>query len=989
MQDINPPRADGQNQGDTEQDSLPPIIGVGSSAGGLEAFTQLLEHLPADFHGTLVFLPHLMINRESELVRIFTPLVKFPVSEIIDKEIPAARHLYVLPGYADVILAEGKFKLRVRNSDRLPHKPIDLFLNSLANEIKSRAIGVILSGTGNDGAEGLSAIKLAGGVCLVQSEESAKFPEMPRAAELACEGADFVLAPEKIALELDQLCRKPIHWQLSSQPEFAFNEMSLNKLFHALNKLTGADFSSYKFGTVGRRILRRMVLLKVNSLEEYIDYIELNQKEALQLFNDILINVTNFFRDPGIFEAMASKVYPTLIAQHNNASSLRIWVAGCASGEEAYSLAISLMEYLRSNNLPIKFQIFATDLSSVAIAKARSGIFKTASLQNIPAEYLQRYFTQTEDGYQISKFLRDTIVFAVHNVTRDPPFSNLDLVSCRNLLIYFNARLQARVLAMFHYSLRPNGYLVLGNSENVGEKFDLFRYIDNKNKIYARAPTSARPYADILVEQFYAQRAANGKDTTRGLKLDHEETIAKQADKLLLEQFAPVGFLVNENLRIIQFRGDTSFLLSPTPGSSSLTIMDMVRADLRYEIRSCISQALETGQTISKSVSMGTGDSVRHLILKAMPLNSKSLEGKYILLVVYDTTAAKPDDTKSFGLISIILRILKFFGVYKNPVADQSIDAMASFKEQLGQATRERDATNEQLRLTNEELLSANEELQSSNEELETAKEELQSSNEELHTVNDQVNTRNAELKVLHDNISNLLASIQTPVIMVDKSLKIRMVSPAAERLFNFIPSDVGRSIVDFNLGLDQVKLGELGQTVINTNQLLETQVTHRRAARFNLKVCPFKTKEQKVDGAVFSFVSIEALLVIDGSFKIQMINQSFLEHFKIAEKDLIGRNFLELDNSKWDNPQLRQLLTEVLSKRQTFENYEVVQKFPELGQRTLLLNAREIKGLNEQSELILSTCLFPNTYGSFIANIWTIIGRTQASDLCLGEQIS
>ncbi len=837
-----------------------PVVGVGASAGGLEAFMKMAAQFSADFGGAIVFVPHLSAAHKSDLVQIISRISKLPVSEVVAGASPQRGHLYVIPSSEDVTLIGGLFVLQSRSGGLPPHMPIDTFLTSLADQKKSQAIGVILSGTGADGTLGLCALRNEGGITIVQSEDTAKFSEMPLSAGLAVGGADFVLPPEKIVEQLERLCGDPVFLHAVTKPDgvFDFKESSLSELFKLLRKETGADFSNYKGGTIGRRITRRMILLRARSLEEYVDLVKSNPKEARLLFNDLLINVTSFFRDPDVFDGLRTTIFPALMKNYSAGNPIRIWVPGCATGEEAFSIAMSFMDFLQANKFPLDFQIFATDISSPSITKARTGFYRDDCLATVSEEYRQKFFTKVDGGYQIEKSVRDRIIFAAQNVIKDPPFSNLDLISCRNLLIYFSSTLQSRVLAMFHYSLRPAGYLLLGSSESAVERSDLFTCIDTKQKIFTRSASPTHQYADMLIEQYYSNGTSFGQQQNgQGGKLNNEESAIRQTDKMLLDQFAPVGFLINENLRIVQFRGDTSPFLSPTPGSSSLNVMDIVRTELRFDIRRYVSEAKESGRAISKNIEVEMGAHKQQYILKVMPIVGPSVEGEYFLIVFSKPGSAleklnSQAEKKSSGW---------WANLWKRPseaLFEKALKDLEKSKEQVRAAIEERDAMNEELRSSNEEILSANEELQSTNEELETAKEELQSSNEELHTVNDEIIARNQELRVALDDLANLLASSQIPIVMVGCDLKIRIFTPAAEKFLNFSPSDMGRHISDVNLGLDTVDLAELGKSVIDNAQVIERQVFLRQGGKFSLRVHPYKTSEKKLDGVIYSFISID-----------------------------------------------------------------------------------------------------------------------------------
>ena len=954
-----------------------PLIGVGASAGGLEAFSKLVAKLPADFPGAVVFLTHLSPDRPSDLVGILARCAKLPVSDIASGVVPQAGRIYIAVPRFDAVLHDGAFALIPRDPSPLRHLPIDRFFASIAAERGAQAIGVILSGTGCDGTAGLLTIKGQGGTTLIQSADSAKFSEMPLSASQACDLADFVLPPELIAEELDRLCRNLGHFAAPLDSAVEFPEALLNDLFMLLKQATGTDFSGYKLGTVRRRILQRMVAVRAQSLGDYLGILRADPEEVKKLFHNILINVTSFFRDRDLFEALDAVVVPALVQRLDQQKPLRIWIPGCATGEEAYSIAIVLLEFMRTRGIGFDFQIFATDISAPAIAKARIGRFKEGSLEQVSAELRQRYFTSTNGHYLASKQVRDHLVFAEHNVVKDPPFSRMDLVSCRNLMIYLSMPLQARVIGTFHYALRSNGFLVLGPSEGVGNKSGLFSCIDSKNKIFARSPAAALPFADPMLGPLFSGSVATGYAERGGERLTSELDIFKQTDKLLLQRFAPVGILVNENLRILEFRGDTSPFVAPTPGASNLTVMEMIRADLRIDVRNCVSKVIATGQAVSKAILCDVNGRPCRYLMEAMPVSGPTINGKYILVIFHSREKSATDYKLLLPWRALLGWWSMFWGSRGRLQTTAAEQENASLREDLAQSIQEGDIKNEELRSANEELLSANEELRSSNEELETAKVELQSSNEELHSVNDELKMRADELAATRDSVSNLLASSQIPVVMVDSGLNIRNFTAAAEELFKFIPGDLGRSIGDINTGLEQIDLAEQGKRVIDSGQTIERQVVNRHGAEYKMTISPFRSSDRRIGGAVFSFVSVdgiltqaekkallladrivstvrEPLLVLDSSLRVQMANTSFYKKFKTTAAEVLNAEVYELGGGLWNVAKLREMLAEVISKKLAFDDFEVVLNGSQTEQTTFLLNAREIHGINDKSDLIL-----------------------------------
>jgi two-component system CheB/CheR fusion protein len=966
----------GSNHGQP-QALLHPIIGVGASAGGLEAFSSLITHIPANFSGSLVFITHLSPDHKSDLVRILSGVSKLPVAEISDGLAPEHGHIYIAPPQADVVLKHGCFSLRQRSSASERHLPVDLFFTSLAEELGPSAIAVVLSGTGSDGSIGVRAVKEQNGYVFVQSADTAKFSDMPVNAGLACGLRDHALSPENIAAQLDLICRDPNFFNLTSDPTNFFAEPTLTQLFALLAKETGTDFSGYKSGTVARRIYRRMYQLGVKTLEEYLEILQKKPEEGKNLFREILIHVTSFFRDPGLFQALATAVFPRFANRQAPQAPLRIWVPGCASGEEAYSLAIALLEYFAHNHLEADFTIFATDISATAIAKARAGLFAETSLHHLSGGRRKEFFSKSPQGYLVNKRVRDHLVFAVHNVIKDPPFSNLDLISCRNLMIYFAVPLQQRVFNTFYYALRPNCFLVLGASENVVVKSGLFTCIDNKNKIFSRSPLPGPHPGRVLLEPPVLHYGMNRPADIGNKALTSEENIIAQTDKLLLKRFAPVGILVDENYQILQFRGDTSPFVAPAPGSANLSVMEMMREELRLDVRACVSEALATGHTASKAVAIKEQGHLQHYFMEAIPVPESRQSGK--LFLVLFTKQRSPQSEKS--PIKLWRRIINWCAPLRQPreqmLAVEVESENAKLRQQLAHTIAQSDAQNEELRVGNEELLSANEELQSSNEELETAKEELQSSHEELQTINDELKSSHDAVISSRDMLTNLLASSQIPVVMIDCTLKIRTFTPAAEGLLNFVPSDIGRAITDINTGLEKIDIGELATKVIATQTSIEQRVVTRSGAKFKMKASPFLTIDKKIDGAVFSFANVdtivselekkalilaqrivstvrEPLLVLDQELRVQMANASFYRVFATTAEETLDTYIFDLGNGQWNLPPLRQLLGEVIPQKKHIEGFEVSHNFPSVGNKTMLINAQELQQGGEGTTLLL-----------------------------------
>src|SRR5579862_6655759 len=550
-----------------------PIVGVGASAGGLEAFSQLVDALPDDSAIAIVFVLHLSPHRDSMLAELLAVHAHFPVLQITDGMKIEPNHIYVTPPNAQIDIASGVFRLQPRPSDATQHNPIDYFFGSLAQTAQSRAIGVVLSGTAADGAFGLREIKVVGGITMAQEPSTAKFDGMPRAA-VATGAVDLVLPPREIALELDRISRHPFIRPLATEAEqLPVIDDQLPRIFTLLRNASGVDFTHYKLPTIRRRLQRRMVLHRITSIDTYVKYLQRNPDEVSALYRDLLIHVTRFFREPESFKTLADVAFPAIIGgRRDHGDPIRIWVPGCATGEEPYSVAMALLEALGDNVGGIPIQVFATDVSESAIESARSGTYSESITADVSAERLRRFFVRIDGSYRINKSVRDLCVFARQDLTRDPPFSRLDLIVCRNVLIYLAVPLQKRLIAMFHYALKPSGYLMLGAAETVGPTADLFALTDKRHRLYSKKGAAA--HAEL---RFAPAHVAPAQISRGHLPLLRAGTVQNEANRIILDRFSPPAVLVNQDLQVTYFRGYTGAFLTPAPGEATLNVLKMAR----------------------------------------------------------------------------------------------------------------------------------------------------------------------------------------------------------------------------------------------------------------------------------------------------------------------------------------------------------------------------------------------------------------------------
>ncbi|RCJ31652.1 ATPase [Nostoc minutum NIES-26] len=961
-----------------EENQLFPIVGMGASAGGLEAFAELLSHLPTDTGMAFVLVQHLSPNQKSLLSEILSRTTQMPVTEVENGMSVEPNHVYVIPPNTTMTISQGVLKLIPREKVFGLSKTVDAFFISLAQERGSKAIGVVLSGGDADGTRGVEEIKGAGGITFAQSEKSAKVNSMPNTA-VASGHVDFILTPEAIAEELAKISRHPYvsHRSVSKLTEpLPEGEDVLLVIFNLLRTAKGVDFNHYKQTTLKRRILRRMILYKLERLEDYLRYLQDNPAEVSALYQDVLIAVTSFFRDPEAFEALKSKVFPVIAKDRTPESPIRIWVSGCSTGEEAYSIAICLLEYLTDSGINPPIQIFATDINEVAIEKARIGIYKPSEVADVSPERLQRFFIQVESGYQIGKPVRELCVFARQNLIADPPFSKLDLITCRNVLIYLGAAVQKKLLPIFHYGLKLTGFLMLGTSETVGEFSDLFSLVDRKYKIYARKVAStqlgiALPMSNHPVETANPQPPVSEDDW-------NDLEMQKAADKIVLSKYAPAGVIVNNNLVILQFRGQTAPYLQPSPGRASFNLLKMAKEDLRLELRTAIHQAKKREIPVRKEgLQIRENDRVRQVKIDVIPFKPIAAAESYFLVLFEDTSPSLPPASEIAGDRNLSAR-------RRNPTADQQEiiqlkQELATTKEYLQSIIEEQQATNQDLRAANEEILSSNEELQSTNEELETAKEEIQATNEELNTINDELQRRNLETTQVSNDLQNLLSSINIPILMLGGDLRIRRFTPLAALIFNLISTDVGRPLSDINHNLNLPDLEQQILEVINTLNLKTQEVRDQDGYWYDLRIRPYRTIDNKIDGAVVVLVDInalkrsaeqvrasrdyaeaivdtvrESLVVLNLDLRVITANQSFYETFQVTPTETEQRLIFEIGNGQWNIPQLRSLLEDILQNNAQFQDLEVEHNFEQIGQKTMRLNGRKMPQTDDIPMILL-----------------------------------
>ena len=957
-----------------------PIVGIGASAGGLEAFTQLLTHLPTDTGMAFVLVQHLDPHHPSLLCEILARTTAMPVHQVQDDMMVEPNQIYVIPPNNSIRLAQGKLHLTRREQAQKSSRAIDTFFNSLAEDWGDKAIAVVLSGGDADGTNGLEAIKAVGGITFAQSSESAQVTSMPSTA-IATGQVDFILPPEAIAAELANISRHPY---ITSAKSSSISNASadpldhtevLSTIFSLLRTACGVDFTHYKRTTVQRRILRRMALLHLDQLADYLGHLQDNPAELRALYQEILIHVTSFFRDAAAFEALKREVFPALLRDRPIEHPIRIWVAGCSTGEEAYSIGICLLEFLTHHPRQPQIQIFATDISESAIERARTGIYLPRQLTDVSPERLQRFFVPVEGSYQISKAVRERCVFARQNLINDPPFSRMDLISCRNVLIYFDTSLQKKLLPMFHYGLKPTGFLILGASETVGDFANLFHLVDRRHKIYTKQ--SASLVLSMELERVNDPIASTA--STASLPIpeapSNQSNLADLADQIVLSQFAPVGVVVNAQLEIVQFRGQIGHYLEPSPGQASLNLLNMVKEDLRLALRTTIYQAKQDHKAAQKQgIPMQDGTRTWQVQVDVVPIKPDAASEDYFLILLSEMSVSAVVEASSTS---------PTVSTRKKKSQEQAEilrlqQELATTNAYLRSIIEEQGATNQDLMTANEEILSSNEELQSTNEELQTAKEEIQATNEELSTINDELYRRNAETIQVSNDFQNLLGSINIPILMLEADLRIRRFTATAATLFNLIPTDIGRPLSDIKHNLTITDLETQILEVINTLHLKSQEVQDQAGQWYDLRIRPYRTLDNRIDGAVVVLIEIDALkrtteqlreardyaevivqtvreslLVLNAGLQVMTANQRFYDTFQVTSSQTENTCIFDLGNGQWNIPQLRLLLEDLLPHNTQIEDFQVTHEFEHIGQKTMQLNAR-IMDLVSGGRLIL-----------------------------------
>ncbi len=944
------------------------VVGLGASAGGLSSLEKFFNNMTAASGIAFVIVTHMEPDHHSMMPELLQRETAMPVRQVEDGMIIEPDHIYIIPPDHDMAVMDGALQLMDRQKRTGSQSTINFFLRALAEDFQEKAIAVIMSGTGTDGSLGIKSIKEKLGMVMAESQETAQYRGMPESA-INTGMVDYVLPagemPEKIIayIKQDKSRRKKEKTGRDTEAK-----APLKKIFFLLRNKTGHDFSNYKRNTITRRIDRRMNIHQIGNLDKYVHYLQQNEHEIELLFKELLIGVTNFFRDPEAFQVMKEKVFPLLLDEKSQDYNLRIWIPGTATGEEAYSIAILLHEYMMEKEKTFRVQIFATDIDEDAVEKARSGEY-TASISNdVSPERLRNYFERQNNSYVVRRDIREMLIFASQNIIKDPPFIKIDLICCRNLLIYLDGELQRKLLPLFHYSLKPGGILFLGSSETIGHHHDLFSTIDSRWKIYKANPEDSgrHPVIEFPLSSSRHREAAVDRRGEGG------PGINDITEKKLLAEYAPSAVVINRRGEILYVHGRTGKYLEPAEGTANWNILEMAREGLKFQIPSLIRKANSSEKAVTRQgIRIKTNGDVQIANVTVRPLKEfKDPPG--LLLVTFEEVETRPE-----------LQNIEISAEKQDDESYRQLEQeLKSTKENLQTTIEELETSNEELKSMNEEYQSTNEELKSANEELETSREELQSLNEELTTVNSELQEKVINLNTAHLEMQSLLNNLELPTIFLDNDLCLKKFTVQVKDLIRLIEKDYGRPIDHIATNFTDDTMVQDAQQARDTLQVKEKEIQTRDGRWYLRRIIPYRTSGQEIDGVVITFRDIhqrralreeleelknsredarlimetihEPLLILNGKMKVLSANSAFYQKFHARKAETLGHFLYALGDNQWDIPRLRELLEEVLPDRKTIDNFEVAQEFPEIGYRKMLLNSRRMEAGGEGEEKIL-----------------------------------
>jgi two-component system CheB/CheR fusion protein len=925
-----------------------PVVGIGASAGGLDALKRFVNALSPDAGFAFVIVTHQRAGQVSLVPELLAAQTSLPVVTVTDGMELARATVFVAPGK---VLFDGKALRLAESGAAASQRPIDDFLSSLA-VLKERAVAVVLSGTGNDGAQGAQQVSAAGGLVLVQDPDSARFREMPSSVAQSCP-VDAVLAPDRMPQRIEELLRSRESGQSVAKEDVT---AALLRVLHLLRARTGQDFTAYKKSTLWRRIERRMNVQGVASPQEYARKLENKPEEIEALFKELLISVTSFFRDPETFAALTSQL-KSLFASWDGERPFRAWVPACATGEEAYSVAIIIRELLSELDRNVPVQIFATDLDQSAIDVARAGRYPSSIEGQVSPERLERFFVKTDAGYRISKEIRESIVFAPQNVIKDPPFTKLDLLSCRNLLIYLEPELQHRVIGLFSYAVRPDGLLLLGSSESIASFDDAFHALDKKNKLFRRRKTPAETPAEFPD----APPSPGPLRVTRGRSDGSSPasgSLGNIAERVMLSYLAPPSVLINERGDIAYFHGRTGKFLEPAVGEPASNIFGMAREGLRVDLSSALRQALTRSEPVVRP-----GLRVKN-------------NGGFIRVRLTVRRLDDPEPVRGMLLVSFEqepeLEAIEAGGEHEQTRHGARINELElelqHTRDNLQATIEELETSNEELKSTNEELQSTNEELQSANEELETSREEMQSLNEELQTVNSELEERNRALSQANDDMQNLLNSTDVATVFLDHRLAIKRFTTQARKVFSLIDTDIGRPISDLSANLRYEELVDDAREVLRSLVFQEREILTKEGAWRLMRIMPYRTAENVIDGLVMTFIDIDRIkgeqqaaeqarefaeslvealpagvAVLDESLRVVTANRALLDAFKTTTKNVLGEPIQTVADGVLDVADLVERLRQVTNGSASLKKFDLPVSGHRMGHKHFSVSAHRM----------------------------------------------